>query len=159
MRSNARRTSRGSCLARRSVHPLALQRAPAGDGVDVVEQAEIAVAAQLGQGPAVGLAVLGSEGSIDPPRHRADDERARLGGDLVAQVLARDLGVADGPEHAAEPAQLVAQGIGDRAVEEATVRGERAAQAAHRDPHLVHGVGTVDADQRVERDQRPPPAR
>ena len=75
----------------------------------------------------------------------------------AAQPFAEHLGVAGRAQHAGDPAQLGAQPVGPRAVQQRVERAQVAAQPPAADPHLVHrGVALVggrrEPDQRVVRE-------
>ena len=101
---------------------------------------------QVGPGRVVLLADVAVDACHDRPAHQAGG----LVGDQVPEHLVQDLGVAGSAEEGGEPAELVAQRLGDVAVEEPAVAGHGVPQTADRDPHVVHRLGRVVAYPRVE---------
>ena len=98
-------------------------------------------------GDAVGLTelVVGDRGD----RIGLDDRSLRLDG--RAHPVAHDLRVPGGPQLAGQPLELVAQRADDVGGEQRLERGQRAAQPPGGHPHLVHGVGGVQAHRQVLR--------
>lgn len=97
-------------------------------------------------GPAVPLTHL----PVDPVEHRPANGLLRLCCDQLGQPLVQHLGVPRLAERPPAPPELVAHRLGDLAVQERMEGGQRASEAAQCDPHLVHRVRHITADQRVQ---------
>ena len=85
--------------------------------------------------------------------HGAGDEGVGEGGEGGAEAFGEHLLVAVDAQLGGEPLQLVAERIGDAAVEHLAVRPEGTAQSAGGDPHAVDAVGQVPAYGGVELDE------
>jgi hypothetical protein len=139
----------GQLALRRAAGPLG-QRRVGQQRVEGVVQRQVAVAVQGGQRPLPGLGLPPGErpvqGGGDRPEHQ-------LGWQLVdhlAEPLGHHLAVAGRGQLAGEPLQLLGQRPGGVAVQHPPVGLHGAAQPTARHPHLVHRVGGVPADQRIE---------
>ncbi len=112
-------------------------------GVEGVEQAEVAAGVEDGEELVVGALVAG----LGPGGEALGDGAGDLVGGEAAEGLGEafgeDLLVAVGAQFGGEPLQVGGDRVGDGAVEDAAEAAEGAAQAAGGDPHPVHGVGDV----------------
>jgi len=87
--------------------------------------------------------------SGDAGLHRAHNQGWRNGGDVSGKQGQPDFGVACPPERGREPLQLRAQWPGRVRLDDGAESLQRAADPPGGNPHLVHGVWLIAADQRV----------
>ncbi len=132
--------------------PLACCRQPRrrGDqGVEGVHHVEVALPVELAVDGGEGVPVAALQQVLHLLPHRPEHQLGRLLVDQTQQSIAQHLGVAGRTEDPGQPAQLVAQRVGELAVQQRPEGAERAAQPAGRDAHLVHGIVSVPAHVRV----------
>ncbi len=129
------------------------ERGVGEQGVEGVEEGQVALAVEDGEGAAAGAGAAAGVPGAQAAADGAEQQGARELSEPGLDPFVEDFLVAVDAELGAEPAQLLAEGVGGAAVEDLAVGLEGAARPAAGDAQLVDGIGQAAPYGRVLGDE------